>query len=172
MAHQPTKKNYSLKGKKRGEMVKLNITSMMDMFTIILVFLLKSYSAEGNLVTQTKGLTLPKSSIEKRVKMSLNLAISKTHILLEDKPVVSTPELLAMIKQEPHNYIISSLFNQLEERAELAKKMEADYGTPFSAEVTVQIDQDVPFELLTRILYTCGRAAWSNMKLAVYMPGE
>ena len=53
--------------RRNPEDVKLNITSMMDMFTIILVFLLKNFSTEGNL-TPADNLTLPKSTVEKEQK--------------------------------------------------------------------------------------------------------
>ena len=104
--------------------------------------------------------------------MSLAVSISSTELMVEDKAVASTQDILAQIKANPNNYMIEGLYNDLLGRSEQAKKMEADYGTPFSAEVTVQIDENVPFELLTRLLYTCGQSAWSNMKLVVYMPGE
>ena len=104
--------------------------------------------------------------------MSLSLAVSANQIMVEDKLIASTPELMEWIKKNPTNYLISNLYNDLYERAEKAKQIEIDYGDPFDAEVTVQIDENIPFELLTRILYTCGQAGWSNMKLAVYQPGE
>ena len=43
--------------------VRVNLTSMMDMFTIILVFLLKTYSTEGMLIHPSDSLTLPTSTI-------------------------------------------------------------------------------------------------------------
>ena len=51
--------------KRTAGTVKLNITSMIDMFTLMVVFLLKNYSAQGQLVTPAEGLLLPTSSIEK-----------------------------------------------------------------------------------------------------------
>jgi hypothetical protein len=141
---------------------------MMDIFTIILVFLLKSFSSEGALITPAQGLKLPNSIVEKNAKVSLSVAVSKSYILVEDKAVLKTDDVMQQIKNDPSKYMLDALYADLVQRANLAKKMEADYGTPFSAEVTVQIDEDAPFELLTRILYTCGQASWSNMKLVVY----
>lgn len=144
------------------------MTSMMDIFTIILVFLLKSYSAEGALITPAEGMKLPNSTVEKTVKVSLTVAISRSYVIVEDKPIVNISQIMDQISRDPSQYMIDALYSNLLHRADLAKKMEADYGTPFSGEVTVQIDENIPFELLTRILYTCGQASWSNMKLIVY----
>lgn len=172
MAHKPTKVNTNLKKKKRVVNAKLNITSMMDMFTIILVFLLKSYSADGNLVTKAEGLKLPQSTIEKSIKMSLVLSISSAQLMVEDVVVEQTQTLMHQIRNQPGKYMIDNLYGDMFERSELAKQMEVDYGTEFKGEVTVQIDENVPFEILTRILYTCGQSGWSNMKLAVYQPAD
>jgi biopolymer transport protein ExbD len=170
MAHKPTNVNPKLKRKRREERFKINMTSMMDIFTIILVFLLKSYSAEGALITPAEGLKLPNSTVDKNAKVSLSVAISRAYVTVEEKPVIRTADILDQIKNDPSQYLVDALYADLQQRADLAKKMEADYGTAFSGEVTVQIDEEIPFELLTRILYTCGQASWSNMKLVVYTP--
>jgi biopolymer transport protein ExbD len=168
MAHQPTQKNLKVKKKKKSSLVKLNITSMMDMFTIILVFLMKSFSAEGTIVTPAKGLKLPDSNIEKGAKKSLDVSVGGGFILMDDQPVIATPEVLSNIKQNPANYLIEALFTKMDAQAAHGREMEAKYGTPFSGEVFVQIDQAIPFELLTRIMYTCGQSGFSNMRLAVF----
>jgi biopolymer transport protein ExbD len=168
MAHKPTQKNVKIKKKKKSSLVKLNITSMMDMFTIILVFLMKSFSAEGTIVTPAKGLTLPTSNIEKGAKKSLDVSVGAGMILLDDQPVVATAEVLNKIKQDPANFTIDALYTKMDEQAMHGRDMEAKYGTPFSGEVFVQIDQTIPFEVLTRVMYTCGQSGFSNMRLAVF----
>jgi len=74
----------------------LNITSMMDMFTIVLVFLLKNFEAEGNLLTQADNLKLPTSVSKKTVKeISLTVVVDNEQILVDSKPVLSTDDVLA-----------------------------------------------------------------------------
>jgi len=69
--------------RKRSEgTVKLNITSMIDMFTLMVVFLLKNYSAQGQLVTPAQNLMLPTSTIEKSSKEALSVKVSKSDIMV------------------------------------------------------------------------------------------
>ncbi len=62
----------------------LNLTSMMDMFTIILVFLLKSYSSTGKLITIPEGYTLPESVAEKTPVLAVNISVDSEYIILDD----------------------------------------------------------------------------------------
>ena len=83
-----------IKKRKRKKDEKLNITSMMDMFTIILVFLLKSYSAEGQLITPAAGLEIPESKTDLVAKPALEITISEKEVAVGDKVVVSVKEVM------------------------------------------------------------------------------
>src|SRR3954447_26751447 len=61
----------------------LNITPMMDMMTIILVFLLKSFSSSASTITFDSNLQVPKSSTQLKTKLALNVTITKKVILVE-----------------------------------------------------------------------------------------
>ena len=71
---------------KRGVFA-LKLTSMIDMFTILLVFLLKSYSAEGQIVTLSKDLVLPESTSEKAPKVTSVISITNEWILVDGRPI-------------------------------------------------------------------------------------
>jgi len=66
----------------------LNITSMMDMMTIILVFLLKSFSATTITVKPSDTLMLPKSNAEKDPSVAVNVIIAQDKIIVEDKVIL------------------------------------------------------------------------------------
>jgi biopolymer transport protein ExbD len=70
------------------EMV-LQITSMADIFTIILVFLLKSVSIGASNITPGSGVNLPEASLSDEVSESMKLEISQDSILLDDKPITT-----------------------------------------------------------------------------------
>src|SRR5512136_413263 len=80
--------------------VKLNLTSMIDMFTLMVVFLLKNYSAQGQLVTPAQGLLLPTSSIEKNAGEALSVKISQTAIMVENDIVVDHAAYTALMGQK------------------------------------------------------------------------
>ena len=146
--------------------VKLNITSMMDMFTIILVFLLKSFSTQGQLVTPATGLLLPTSTVERNTDEALSVKISRTTVTVEDRVVIDEARYGALVTQE--DFLISELHDVLSKYADEARKAGEMFGKEFSGEITIQGDVEVPYKILTRIMYTCGQAGYPVMNLIVY----
>jgi len=149
-----------------GGDVKLNITSMMDMFTIILVFLLKSFSTQGQLVTPATGLVIPNSTTERNAKPALNVKVSDKTIMVEDKLVIDADMYEKVTQQK--DYLIPRLHEILSQYADEAKKTAEMFNQEFSGEIAIQGDVAVPYNILTRIMYTCGQAGYPSMNLIVY----
>jgi biopolymer transport protein ExbD len=147
--------------------VSLNITPMMDIFTIILVFLLKAYSAQGQLVTPARGLLLPTSSVQKVATEALSVKVMSNQLLLEDK-VVLDEDAFKEVFSDSSNDIIVPLYDLLVRHAEEAKKTAETFGGTFSGKVTIQGDLQLPFKFLTKVMNTCGQTGYSVMKLLVY----
>ena len=91
------------KEKKKGRFQKakreqtLTITSLMDMMTIILVYLLKSFAAEGQILTSADNLVLPNSTSKTNPKeVSLQMAISPDWIMVDNIPIIRTNEGLVL----------------------------------------------------------------------------
>ena len=153
------------KNRSNGD-VKLNITSMMDMFTIILVFLIKNFSTEGAIVTPADNLTLPKSSVKMRANQALGIKVSKNTIIVENVLVVSSEDFLKIQNQK--DFMIQQLHDVLVKYADESKKMAEISGKEFSGEITIQGDVEIPYSILTRVMYTCGQAGYPKMNLFVY----
>lgn len=147
--------------------VGLNLTSMMDMFTIILVFLLKTYSTEGMLIQPSEYLTLPSSTVEQSPEVALDLVISKEWIMVNHEPVEKV-----ITVQNQSSLIIKNLQDKLHVYAREAKRMEELYGTKFSGKVTIQGDKEIPYSLLVKVMATCGKSDYPNMRLVVYKKGD
>jgi len=143
--------------------LKLNLTSMMDMFTIILVFLLKTYSTEGQLLQPSESLSLPKSTIQTPPETALDLIVSKEQILVNDKPVVD----MNMVRSQ-EAFIITPLQEELQHHSTQARKMEEQFGVPFSGKVTIQGDRSIAYKDLVKVMATCGSSDYPNMRLVVY----
>jgi biopolymer transport protein ExbD len=153
--------------RKRGEgTVKLNITSMIDMFTLMVVFLLKNYSAQGQLVTPAEGLLLPTSSIEKNAGEALSVKISEKTIMVENTIVVDIADYQKLLKQK--DFMIEPLYKVLSEHAKSAQQSAAMFKTQFSGKISIQGDVAIPYNVLTRVMYTCGQAGYPVMNLVVY----
>jgi biopolymer transport protein ExbD len=143
--------------------IRLNLTSMMDMFTIILLFLLKNFSTEGMLIQPSEYLTLPSSTIEKSPEVALDLVISKEWVMVNHDPVEKVSNIITSEK-----LVIKKLQEKLLVYAREAKRMEELYGTKFSGKVTIQGDREIPYKLLVKVMATCGKADYPNMRLVVY----
>ena len=87
----------------------LNMNSMMDMMTIILLFLLKSYSTEGALASQSESLALPVSSRTQKPKKEVNVSIASDVILVNELPLMPTQDI------DPNEIAILPLQSKLQE---------------------------------------------------------
>lgn len=76
-----------------GKKIGLNITSMMDMFTIVLVFLLKNFATEGNLMTSADNLVLPVSKqADSPEEVSMNIVTDHDWILVDNEQIMKTQD--------------------------------------------------------------------------------
>jgi len=154
--------------KKQKENASLNITSMMDMFTIILVFLLKSFSAEGSLLTNADNLVLPNSASKKKPsEVSLQLAVTQDMILLDNQAVVPTEDARNIPPEAP-DPIITKLAERLEVCLEAEKLMVLQGAlNAVQGKIIVQVDKNIDFDVLFKIMNTCGKAGYNSMNFAV-----
>jgi biopolymer transport protein ExbD len=155
--------------KKKKENNNLNITSMMDMFTIILVFMLKNFAAEGNILTNADNLVLP-YSISKDSPKEVTLSINATSdwVVIDNDPVIPTPEVRASEEVE-----IPRIRQQLEKKMEQEENMRR-IGALFRirGEVVIQVDKNMEFDIIYKIMTSCGLARYNNIHLAVMSQDE
>ncbi len=144
----------------------LQITSMIDVFTILLVFLLKSYSTEGHLVTIAEAIRLPVSSAEQVIHPAVTVAFNDQALFVDgDKLVDDVTPYLA----NSADLLIQPLYQALRERAERSKEIAAvNPAVVFTGEVILQGDREIPFRLLKKVIYTAGQAEYVNQSLAVF----
>ena len=148
----------------------LNITPMLDMMTILLVFLLKSFSASAETVT-VENLTLPASVSKLNVRPALELQVTQNAILVDRKMVtrlttdgkVSTADL----PEGSEGYLIQPLYDALEKQADYFKRIEEYGGSKFDGRVAIIADKGTPYRTLFKILYTVGRAEFGLFRLFV-----
>jgi biopolymer transport protein ExbD len=172
----------------------LNVTSMTDMFTIMLVFLLQTYTTSEIQVLPEKGQSLPVSSSETNATQSLQVSLTKEELKVEDRVIASLKDAeftKADVSSADPNFI-EPLFKALEQIAkdEKAKddKYQADIaaGTPqmvkdahgnlvpaakpnagiLEGRILVKTDQHIPYGLLRKVMYTASMAGFPKMKMA------
>jgi len=159
----------------------LNITSMMDMMTIILVFLLKSYSTSDVSVAPSEDLELPVSTVQKQIEIAVNRVVSKKNIVVDGVPVLSLEKVpdednpgqskLQVPEDQRNGQLIEALLDELSKKADTAKNIGQQSGSDehaFKGRLLIQCDKKLPFEVLRQVMYTAGQAQFSEFKFVVY----
>lgn len=147
---------------------KPQLTSLIDVMTILLIYLLKSFSSEGEIITVSKNLMLPESSAQKKPELSVVLTVNNEYILAENKPITTTDKVLSS-----DDLIIPELDTWLARRRETTQRIEQySTKTKFKGDITIQGDKRIRFRLLKKIMYTCGQQGYNNFSLAVLKKEE
>jgi biopolymer transport protein ExbD len=146
-----------------GEVKELNITAMMDMMTIILVFLLKSYSASSLSVNLGEELRIPQSTTQVAPQDSVSVTISMTEVAVNDRAVLRMQDgrVPASAKEggRADAFLVAAVHEALAREVEKQKYI-ARYnpGAPFSGRLNVVADKRVPYRTVMEVLYTAGQA--------------
>lgn len=152
----------------------LNVTSLVDMFTILLIFLLVNFSSEE--AVQSEGLELPDSAeAQGKKRPSVPVSVTADGILVDGGKVIAMHQLLAQAHLD-----IPELVAALEVQRERALHLEmvaksqddevfeqrySELG--WQGRVTLSADENTPFEVLERVIYSCGQAAFGQVALAM-----
>jgi biopolymer transport protein ExbD len=155
-------------GKKSGFM-ELNLTAMVDMFTVIVIFLLQTFSGEGE-VSVHKNLTLPDS--EKAKPLSERgpiIVVMRGEVLLDG-------DVIASLDDESSNEPgIPPLTERLVAVKEANDKIEQELRRrdpsrpvkPFDGNLIVQADEETDFKLVRRAIFSANEAGWVHLQFAV-----
>lgn len=166
----------------------LQLTSMMDILVIILVFLLKSYQASTNSFTSVPGIQIPVSKTNEMTPDSLHLIVTPDAITFENQRVVEflkTSDSLDRDNPKAQNYAfkpedldeggmrIARLYdalNRAREKAELLRAQSTARDAqgnplPFDGILAIQADKRVKYDTLRKIMYTAGAAQFRVFRL-------
>lgn len=146
----------------------LLITPMVDMFVIIVLFLIANFSATGEILMMTKDIQLPEAKNVDEVKMVPVVMISSEEVVVDG---VSVARLTDIDSNEYLN--IPALEEKLRE---LRKKSEdlhalANTGEGFSGDINIQGHKEVQFKYIKKVMYSCATAGYGNINFAVMNKG-
>lgn len=154
------------RGRKFGDISgDLNITSMLDMFTIILVFLLKQMDAEGQLITQAENLKLPGSTSQKTPEgVSLQVIVDRNYVLVDNQQVVETE-----IVHKQDSLFVGGMIPIMEDMREKEKNAALARGEEpeESGQVIVQLDKNLEYDIMYKVMATCGYTGFNKISFAV-----
>lgn len=138
----------------------LSLTSLMDIFTILLFFLLVSVSTSQKM-PDTNYILLPKSSAEELPKETLTVEVSARTIIVQGQLIADTT---AVEMQEEQ--LILKLKEELDYQAGKSAAPLNDAGIP-EREITILMDSKIPYAVLDKIMKTCMLTEYSKISFAV-----
>jgi biopolymer transport protein ExbD len=142
--------------KKNGS---LNLVSLMDIFTILVFFLLVN-SSEVEVLPNARDVQLPESIAETRARESVVVLVTDTEILVQGRVVGRIDDILAS-----DALIIPALKAELV--AQAGRSLLDDADAAARREVTIMGDREIPYHLLKRVMATCTDANYGQLSLAV-----
>ena len=154
----------------------LNITAMLDIMTIILVFLLKTLGESSAAVPQSDDLRLPASVMKKApAQEGVLVTISKSQILVGDEKILGLPGRESLVqagvdarykRSGPNDLFIVPLGNALmaARKTDIAVRR-AKGLDPSSSEAIVIADKGTPYRLLMEVLFTLGQSEYGKYHL-------
>jgi biopolymer transport protein ExbD len=144
----------------RKKVTGLNLTSLMDVFTILVFFLLANTSS-SEVLTTPKQIKLPDSVVEAKPRETVVIMVSPGTVLVQGEPVISTHDVL-----ESRDGPIPAITERLEQIERniigINTRTVAD-----SKEVTLLADKAIPFSVLKKIMSTCTHSGYGRISLAV-----
>jgi biopolymer transport protein ExbD len=135
---------------KRSVVADLLLTALIDAFSILVIFLLMSFSSSGEILYMSKGMELPKAALGEQLERQPVVKLEEGKIFLEEKEVAADDLVAALL--------------------DLRKKFsETRPGEEFPGVLTVQGDRRLKYELLNSVVLASSQAGFSDIKFAVIM---
>ena len=141
-------------------MVDLNLVSLIDIFTILIFFLLANAS-DVEILPNTKAVKLPESTSEKVPRETVVVVVNDEDIFVQGRKVASVADVLNSGLED-----IESLKTELAYQSGRTV-IDKDAKDKANKDITIMGDKEIPYKLLRKVMITCARANYSNIAFAV-----
>lgn len=145
-----------------------NLTSMMDMMTIILLFLLKSLAMSGAIMHVAPGIELPQSSIQVDPQKHISFIINEQGIFQDRDGQYGVAVASAAELQDENVFMFPGLIAFLDS----VKSFDAEIGRSERRIITVQGDKNIQYKDVYKFISTCGEAGFATIQFIVSKKGE
>lgn len=149
-------------------LIDLDITSLLDILVIMLVFLLKSYNSTGIVLNVPKDITLPASNSKDVNTSGVVIQVSPTKVWVDDKVILDKNNTKGRIYDYNGRRIIP-LYDELVKKkdlVELVKKTSTE-AKKFSGIVNLIVDKSIKYSEIKKILFTSAEAGYRSYKFVV-----
>jgi biopolymer transport protein TolR len=142
------------------DMVDMNLVSLIDVFTILIFFLL-SNSAAVETMPSSKAVRLPESTAQTETKDTLVVMVSADDVVVDGRRIAAVPEALASSDD-----LIAPLKAELEQQRANRQVVRKENAAEAQA-ITIMGDKDIPYQLLRKVMFSCARAGYTDVRFAV-----
>ncbi len=153
----PIQKRAERKARNHSDL-DMNLVALIDIFTILIFFLMSSTGVE--VLSTAQAVKLPQSTAEKSPREMLVVTVSATDILVAGRKVATVAEALAT-----QGDLIAPLKAELDLQA--TRTVLRKENEPQNQSVTIMGDKSIPYSLLRKVMYTAARANFSDVSFAV-----
>ncbi len=168
--HVPGKRNYRkqrIQSAKRNIVATLQLTAMVDMFTVLVIFLLQNYASTNQILPISDQIKLPEATAVKELKPSFVVILSEKFLLFNDKKVASFYNVKSNSK-----WLIDPLLDEVQKAIEKSKGTDAyalsdEKTTSPYYKITLQVDKSIDFLSVKKVLYTLAQAGVQEINFAV-----
>ncbi len=164
---------------KRSVIMGLSLTSMVDMFTILVVFLLQNYSSTGEILNIPKDVHLPKASEVKELKPAHVVTLTTENVILDKDTVADIKEVKGskdwMIPQLRVRLVQAMQQDEINFKKSLAETVKSALpsgkkdipAAESMRKITVQADKDMDFLTIKKVMFTVTEAGAAEINFAV-----
>lgn len=162
----------SIRNKKRSRKdrsFEIDITSLLDILVILLVFLLKSYNSSGVTLEIPKEIKIPDSNSQSLNQAGVMIQVSKEKIWVDSETILDAANSPKNIYDQGNRRIVP-LYDSLVKKIEGIKnlhKQEPDIAVKFTGVANLIIDKTIKYSYVKKIMYTCAAAGFKKYKFVV-----
>jgi biopolymer transport protein ExbD len=149
---------------RRSTNADLNVVPMVDMMTMLVIFLLQQFSATGEVLYMQKDIKLPDARHGQQIEVAPVVAISSSQVVVSGQKVAEVTE----VEKDP-SQIIAPLVEKLRDekkRWDFIHQNDRDREKNWKGEVNVQADVKVPFRVVRRVMASASEAGYGNVNFA------
>ena len=155
---------------KKGTYADLLITPLVDMFVIIVLFLIANFSATGEVLMMTKDIQLPEAVNVKEVEMNPVVMVSNDQVSISGTIVGRVEDI---VKDEYLNIpALEEKLRDMKKQFEDLHAMAQDDANAFKGDVNIQASKEVEFKIIKRVMFSCASAGYNNINFATLQKGE
>lgn len=156
---------------KPEEKSNLGMTSLMDIVSILVIYLLKSYASDPIVINPTAGQKIPMSSADAPIQDGIPVFVTTRGITFDSKKIVTMTADGDIDPSQVQNHLIGPLYDVLAEEVDKAKQLAERQNKAWNGRVILIGDQDLKFSVLVDVMFTTGRAEFTEYSFCVIRKG-